>query len=297
MRSRSSSRLPTPRANEPGGRPPAGNPLHRERSAAGSAESAFNDLRAVITSTRNPLVARAVKLHRSKNRRRRGMTLLEGPNLLEAALRSGAVVERVFATVDDTAADGLMAGTGVPLHAVSAAVLERLATTEHPKGPIAIISTPRPSVLEPADTVVLMGVADPGNAGTLIRSAAAFGFQVGVSDGSVDVWSPKVLRAAAGAHFTTPIVPLGNEPLRRLREVGIAVIATTPQGSASTITLNGPAVALLVGSEPRGLDPAVVAAAEAVVTIPTTGRVESLNAGVAGSILMHEIAARRSARS
>ena len=271
-----------------------GNPLHRDQRLAARTESWHVAPRTVITSTRNPLVARAVKLHTSKERRRRGMTMLEGANLLAAAVRSGVVVERVFASAGDATAERLIVGTGVPLHAVSAAVLRRLAPTEHPKGPIAIISTPQPSTLRPADTVVLMGVADPGNAGTLIRSAAAFGFQVGVSEGCVDVWSPKVLRAGAGAHFSASIVPLGPEPLRRLRDVGVTVLATAPQGETGPITLNGPAVALLVGSEPRGLDPAAIAAVDAVITIPTTGRVDSLNAGVAGSILMYEIAKRRS---
>ena len=142
----------------------------------------------MIESTRNPRVVRAAKLHRVRNRRETGETLLEGPNVIGAALAAGLVPDLVFTLDRNTLADRA-AGAGSEVVSVTEAVMSKLAGTENPRGPVAIVAIPESGLVAPVDTIVLCGINDPGNAGTLIRSAAAFSFQVvatipvGYSDG------------------------------------------------------------------------------------------------------------------
>lgn len=240
-----------------------------------------------ITSVQNPAVVQTAKLHRARERRRRSQTLLEGPNLLRAAVAAGHRPEVVFALAGDDETGRLCVEAGLGLRIVSDAVLNRLALTASPRGPVAVLNVPEPSRLRPEDTLVLLGVADPGNAGTLIRSAAAFGFHVVVGRDTVDVWSPKTLRAGAGAHFAVAIGAVAASPVGELRSAGLAVAAAVPASGERIENVRRPA-ALLIGNEPGGLAPDVVASADAVVSIPMRESVESLNAAVAGSILMYE---------
>jgi TrmH family RNA methyltransferase len=241
----------------------------------------------LISSTRNPRVIAAAELHQARRRRETGRTLLEGPHLLAEAVAAGAHIDVVFA-LDPTELDefgGTITGDIVP---VTEAVLGRLAGTEHPRGPIAVLAVAPPEALRARDTIVLVDIADPGNAGTIIRTAAAFGFQVAVAGSTVDPWAPKVLRAAAGGHFRTQVSTLGD-PLAELAECGIAPLALMPGEHARLELLHtdGP-VALLVGSEAHGLRADLVARADGRVTLPMPGRIESLNAAVAAAIAMYE---------
>lgn len=244
----------------------------------------------MIESTRNPRIVAAAKLHKAKVRRDRGLMLLEGPHLLTAALDGGAEVETVFATQRDQLIERAEA-TGAEIVDVTDKVIGRLADTDKPRGPIAIVVQPEAARVATTDTVVLVGIRDPGNAGTLIRSAAAFGFQVVATAETVDLWSPKVLRAAAGAHFQTPIVTaVDSEELFRMDLTVVALLARSddrpdPDPAA------GP-IALLVGNEAQGLPKRLVAKAATTLTIPTVN-VESLNAAVAGSIAMFAVAQGR----
>lgn len=246
-----------------------------------------------ITSVRNAVVTETLKLHRARERRKRGSTILEGPHLLAAAAGSSNPLEIVLALPQDHETRRLCGEHGVELRTVSEAVLARLAPTEHPRGPITVMRMPEAAHLEAVDTVVLLGIGDPGNAGTLIRSAAAFGFRVAVGHDGVDVWSPKVLRAGAGAHFIVGISVLGADPVAELRSAGLVVTAATPKGGMAPAVPPGGAIALMIGNEPRGLPEDVVAGAEVAVSIPIAAGIESLNAGVAGSILMYERARTR----
>ena len=130
--------------------------------------------------------------------------------------------------------------------------------------------------------IVAWGVSDPGNCGTLIRIAAAFGYGYLSGPESADVWAPKVLRSAAGAHFSIAIGVA--ETLDQVRNGGRSVVASVARGGSTPGPLPA-AVAVLVGSEAHGLPESVVEASDERVTIPTTGGVESLNAAMAGAIL------------
>ena len=159
-----------------------------------------------------------------------------------------------------------------------------MSSTREAQSPVAVIPIPAGEVPPGGRVIVVWGLGDPGNFGTLIRSAAAFGFGVLVGPGSADVWSPKVLRAAAGAHFRTPIGIASD--LAAVRAGGRLIVATVPRGGEPPGRLPG-AAAVLVGSEPHGLPGDIVAAADLRVTIPMAAGTESLNAAVAGAIVAY----------
>ncbi len=145
--------------------------------------------------------------------------------------------------------------------------------------------------------LVLVGVADPGNAGTLFRIAEAAGATAVVSCAdAVDIWNPKCVRASAGSTFRVPHID-ADDPVacvHALRAAGMRVLACAAGGGASPddIDLRGD-VAVLLGSEAHGLPDVVVAAADTVVTVPMAGRVESLNVAMTGAVLAFESARQR----
>ncbi|MEX1043743.1 MAG: RNA methyltransferase [Acidimicrobiia bacterium] len=229
-----------------------------------------------VRSTRNPRVAEAVRLHRVRERRQFGLTLIEGPHLLTEARAGGADIVRVFGIGP--------AGDDPTWIEVTQEVLDRLAGTENPRGPVAVIRIP-PTAAVKRDHLSI-DVGDPGNGGTLIRTAAAFSLDVVFRPGSVDPWAPKVLRAAAGAHFRTSIGEIRPD---------VGTIATVARGGVAAdrlVDVLDPARtwSILVGSEPHGLAPEEVEAADVAMTIPMPGEIESLNAAVAGSIVAYEFA-------
>ena len=216
--------------------------------------------------------------------------LLEGPNLVEAALDGGVAIETVFATQRDQLIERAEAAGAVVLD-VTDKVLARLADTDKPRGPVAVAAVPDTPPVTRADTIAMVGISDPGNAGTLIRSAAAFGFQVVATADTVDLWSPKVLRSGAGAHFKTPVIT--DVAATDLLDLEMIVTALMPRddGRPDPDPATGP-IALLVGNEARGLPKELIDQAEATVTV-ATGNVESRNAAVAGSIAMFAVAQGR----
>jgi TrmH family RNA methyltransferase len=253
------------------------------------AESASN----VISSSRNSLIVAASKLHRSRERAHTGQTLIEGGHLLAAAVRGGLSPGPVFALEEDQQTAVFCRRHSLVLNVVEPRVLVRLAPTVHPQGPIAILDIPSFEPLAALDTIVLAGVADPGNAGTLVRSAVAFGFQVAMMPGTVDIWSPRVLRAAAGAHFALTFSRLAGDPLAELDRIGLQVHATLASGGSWPPQVADRPMAILVGSESHGLGDVLVRSADESLTIPVAPGVESLNVGVAGSLAMFEVARQR----
>jgi TrmH family RNA methyltransferase len=237
----------------------------------------------------------AARLHRARGRLEAGLTLVEGPHVLAEALSCGIRPETVFYLEEDGATPELIAawpGADVELVPVTPAVLARVAGTEHPRGPVAVIPVP---ATEPASgrDVVMIEVGEPGNAGTLIRSAAAFGFDVVFSPGAVDPWSPKVVRGAAGGHFHARLVDATS---LHGRAHLVSVVADGLSVDQAMSALDGPIV-LVVGNETRGAEPVRFGSTAVPVTIPMVASLDSLNASVAGSILMYEIAKHRAAFS
>lgn len=246
-----------------------------------------------VRSTRNPRVIEAIRLHRARRRAETGDTLLEGLHLLEEALRAGAPIRTVFVCEGDEVGFDLV--DKLEIVVVTDVVMKRLAGTQNPRGPVGIMTIPPDEQDDHRSLMVSWGVGDPGNVGTLIRSAAAFGLAFLSGPGTADPWSPKVLRAAAGSHFRTAIERRAVLSVGMLQARGFTVVASVVEGGDPPDCLAGPGrFALVVGEEGSGLPIGVVREADLMVTIPMPGHTESLNVAVAGSLLAYELASRRS---
>jgi TrmH family RNA methyltransferase len=244
-----------------------------------------------VESPRNPRVVEAVRLHHHQMRVETGRALLEGPNLLEEAVSAGAKVEVIFASPGDSRSAQTAFSVGADLVLVGERVLKRLATTEHPQSPVSVVVIPSMPMAASGHLVVAWGVGDPGNVGTLIRTAAAFGLGFASGPGSADPWSPKVLRSAAGGHFRSGVICV--ESLDRLRDGGRILVATVVRGGMPPMFLPfSRSLGILVGDEASGLPREVVQSCDLTVTVPMPGGTESLNAAIAGAIVAYEVAAR-----
>ncbi|MCZ9329376.1 TrmH family RNA methyltransferase [Nocardia farcinica] len=265
-------------------------------------------------SERNPRVVSAVKLHRAAHRRRTGLFLAEGANAVTAALDTGRVRELFYSAAAAEREHELVAtaaATGVRTTLVSDRAAEHLGETVTAPGLVAVceqIGVPLPEVLarDPRLLAVPVEIAEPGNAGTLIRVADAVGADGVVLAGhTVDPHNGKCVRASAGSLFHVPVVR-GREvvpTLDALHAAGLTLLATAADGEVvldeADEILAGP-VAWLFGNEAHGLDPAVAARADHRVRIPIHGRAESLNLAAAAAICLyasarvhHRDAARR----
>lgn len=237
---------------------------------------------------RNGQVIEAARLHRPRHRRATGHTLIEGPGLLEEALAGGITPIQVFALENDSTTSELMRDSDPDVTMVDEAALRRLAGTKTPRGPVAVIEIPPPANWTSENLLVSWGVSDPGNVGTLIRVAAAFDWGFAHFEGSADPWSPKTLRAGAGAHFRVAIAPVRS--LSELSDAGFQTVASVVSGGEAPSSFGGSArLALLIGEEAAGLPPPIVEAADRSVTIPMPGGFESLNAAVAAGVLVYAL--------
>ncbi len=244
-------------------------------------------------TSRNQRVVEAARLHRARERRETGRSLIEGPNLLAEAIAGGVLPRVIFALAGDEPSAALANLHGVTLVRVDEGALLRLAGTRTPRGPVAVFDVPGTvaSLADPPGVLVSWGVGDPGNVGTLIRTAAAFGWGFAHTPGTADPWSPKVLRAGAGAQFRAHPVPITE--LRDLETAGLVPVATVVEGGAPPDSLPGGRYAVLIGEEAAGLPDDVAAAASKRLTIPMPGGSESLNAAVAAAIVVYELSRRR----
>ena len=219
------------------------------------------------------------------------------------ALKSTATVDEVFAIPDAVTPEvrALVAKRGVPLVGVSEAVLGSLCDTTTPQGMAAVVRMGRAAVGEvPADAslvLVLAEVRDPGNAGTLVRSALAAGASAVVfTRGSVDPWHPKTVRATAGTLFHVPVIRAHafEETVFHLRAAGFVLIGAdaTSRRALDWVDLTR-RIAFVVGNEAWGLPSDMRHLLDEDVGIPMPGPVESLNVGIAGSILLFETVRQR----
>lgn len=230
---------------------------------------------------RSPAVVASAKLHRSRHRRETGLTLIEGPHLLAEAMAAGISISRVFVLAGDEAP----AVPGAEMIVVDRPGMERVAGTDTPRGPVAVIATPEPAIDISRNLLVAHGVSEPGNLGALVRTAAAFDWGFAWTPGSADPWSPKSLRAGAGGQFRVPVAPVqGIGDL-----TGWDLVSTVVSGGEDPAAIGPGHWAVLVGEEAAGLPPDVVAASDRVLTIPMPGGTESLNAGVAAAIVVYEL--------
>ena len=246
-----------------------------------------------ITSRQNPLIARLRKLGTDKKTRRvEGTFLCEGTKLVEEALKWGAELETLV----------VAEGTEPPVHLservrlveVPADVLKSVSTVETPQGMIAICRTPElapPEELASGRYLVLDGVQDPGNVGTVWRTADAFGAEgLVLLPGCAEPFAPKTVRATMGACFRLPVWEMELRTLVRLLDrAGLPLYATALR--ADTTDLRQACLhraAVVIGSEGRGVSAPVLSACKSTLKIPMRARCESLNAAVAASIVKWE---------
>ncbi|HXW52263.1 MAG TPA: RNA methyltransferase [Candidatus Acidoferrales bacterium] len=249
-------------------------------------------------------VRNARLLHQKKHRQQQRCFLVEGAQVLEEALAGNARIERVFAlpgAISEHLA-GSLRTAGAEIHDVDRRTIESLAQTQTPQPVVGVIRFLHRDIAElerlvpreaAASVLVLPDLADPGNAGTLIRSAAAFGANaVCVGAHAVEPYNDKVVRASIGALFRVPLLVYDDwlSFARHARAADLAIVGTAAEGSdVRSVTLPQRA-ALLVGQERRGLAGIPAEDLNLVVSVPQAPGIESLNASVAGSIVLYELA-------
>ncbi len=253
----------------------------------------------MITSVRNPLVKQIRKLHRTKGRREQNLLLLEGTHLLETASQTNCSLVTLCFTeqwqVRYPQLWRVISQKAQRIELVTPDVLQSMATTVNPDGVIATMVPPQGTQEAIADFrigLVLEKLQDPGNLGTIIRTAVATEVDgIWLSDNSVEVDNPKVLRSSAGAWFHVPMMVSADlsTVIKNYQQTGVQVIATLPTATQSywEIDLTQPTL-ILLGNEGAGLSQELVTLADKFVSIPLGKGVESLNVAIACALLLYE---------
>jgi TrmH family RNA methyltransferase len=259
----------------------------------------------IVQSKQN---ARLKELRRAltfPGREGRGLAGIEGPNLIEEALNAGLRITCVFAA---QGFEHLLEPLPIPpeteILLMKRELLDSALVTESPQPVAALVELPDwtwahilTTSQNPAPLViVLAGIQDPGNLGTIIRSAEAFGADGVVAlPGTVCGWNPKAIRASAGSMFRLPLINAGvPECFTNLREAGVRILTTTVHAAEpiDLVDLTVP-VALVFGNEGNGVPESIAAHADEPITISCPGAVESLNAAVAASVMLYEASRQR----
>ena len=241
-----------------------------------------------ITSLKNPKVAAWKALKDRKGRRESGCFLVEGRKMVEEALASAFDVETVLVQEGMELPDGLT----MPVYELPAHVLAAVCDTKTPQGIAAVVRMKEQSALG-KHIVVLDGVQDPGNVGTIIRTADAAGLDgVLLSTQCADVFSPKVLRATMGSIFRMNLRTTDDLPgeLTKLREKGYSILSSQLDGTPFYERQDvAERFALIIGNEGNGVSEQVQQTATHRVRLPMRGGAESLNAAIAAAIMMYEL--------
>jgi TrmH family RNA methyltransferase len=261
----------------------------------------------LVTSRANPRIKQLRLLADSaRERRQSGLTLLDGVHLVEAAGAAGLVPIELIVSEHGASQREITALLerlpAVPALMVPDSLFAEISPVDTPSGLLALISVPEvtPRDGSSASLVLLDGVQDPGNLGTIIRTAAAAGIRdVLLTTGCTQAWSPRALRAGMGGHFRLSVHERIEADLE-LRDFPGPIVATGVGPGAVALyerDLRGGPVAWLFGAEGAGLSAAVAALATEMVTIPMPGEVESLNVGAAVAICLFEQVRQRRATS
>lgn len=252
----------------------------------------------VITSRQHPLCKLVRSLGNARERRVRSLFVAPGGNAVTAALAARWPLERIVATPEDAADgwDAIARAADVPLVLAAPEILEYLGDVPSAPDVLAIARMPKAhdSAL-PASGLMLVldGIGDPGNVGTLLRSADAAGTMAAITtENSADAFGLKAVRASAGSVFHLPPLALSNRApdsiAARLQRENVPIIIAGAHGGVSCFELDWPEhCALVLGHETRGVSAEFESAATASVNIPMFGRAESLNVAAAGAVLMY----------
>lgn len=274
-----------------------------------------------ITSGDNRVFKEAVQLKQKKYRDERNKYIIEGPNLIREALRNGGEIKLVILSEDcgedifekEFIKEGFSPETAdIPMVMMPPGLFRRLSDTETPQGILAVVKkktyteeeffspTPGPDAAgrnAPSNIIVLDRLQDPGNIGTIIRTADAAGYLGAIlMKGTADIYSPKVVRAAAGSLFRLPVLfaETPEQAIFWLKRHGKTVVCTAIAGRMPYYDADlSENIALIIGNEGNGVCEEFAAKSDLLVTIPMEGTVESLNAAAAAAILMYESVRQR----
>jgi TrmH family RNA methyltransferase len=261
----------------------------------------------IVQSKQNARLKELRRALASPGRSESGLVGIEGPHLLGEALRTGLRIACVFAAEGpERLLDEISLPADVEVLQMPKELLRSALATETPQLVAALIEPPAwtwGNLLNNGSTpliLVLAGLQDPGNLGTIVRSAEAFG-SAGMLclPGTVHAWNPKAVRASAGSVFRVPILTASaSDAVIRLQEAGVRLFAAEVHSAepAHLVNLAQP-VALLIGNEGAGVPPNLAARADGAITIPCSGPVESLNAAVAASVLLYEASRQRASQN
>lgn len=253
----------------------------------------------ILTSIKNPLIKQIRKLQRSKERQKQNLLLLEGSKVIATAIELNYPLNTIFYTLEwqenHPQLSQKISLQQLPIQLVSPEVLSAIATTVNPDGIVAI--APRQTAKKPIISQTKLAIAverlqDPGNLGTIIRTAVATGVDsLWLSQDSVDFDHPKLLRASVGEWFRLPIdtTPDLLSTVKAHQQQGFQIIATLPQAKKTywELNLTVPSL-LLIGNEGAGLSSELADLAEQKVSIPVSNEVESLNAAIATALILYE---------
>jgi TrmH family RNA methyltransferase len=240
----------------------------------------------LITSPDNPRVKEVLRLRKSRERRRSGLFIAEGPREVERVRAAGLTVQATYFAPELVAWD--------EGEEVSARVLARMAYRAEPEGVLAVVQIPQRDI-PPAATLILIavGIEKPGNLGAMARTADAAGADaLLIGDANADPWNPNAIRASTGAVFTLPIAEVTLDDVRALSLQKIAAVVDAPRRYTEA-DLTRPS-AFIVGSEDEGLDDAWRTLADENVSIPMNPRTaDSLNAATSAGVLLFEAVRQR----
>jgi len=260
-----------------------------------------------ITSVSNQNIRQALEIKTRRSRYKHSAFLIEGPHLIEMALASGAGIKKVFFT---SAFQTIMETRGLlrnlakktgEIFEIADHIIGRLTDTETPRGIVAVVSY-QPLPIEKLHLggrdvfTVIDGIQDPGNLGTIIRTADAAGAEaVVILPGTSDVFTPKAIRSTAGSIFNIPIVYTDTAGLISWlgdRKIKLLVTAVDAEKSIYEADLKGP-LAMVFGNEAHGACATLKKAADLLLNIPIYGKAESLNVAASAAICLYEVVRQR----
>lgn len=248
----------------------------------------------IIHSRQNPVFRQALKLSESRRERlKSGLVLLSGTHLALSALHAGWSLQRLLLReghAGQPEVEEVVGRAGAPAVVLAGALFDEIEQMASPTGLLALATLPEPPALRRDGACVLLdGIQDPGNVGTILRTAAAAGIdQAWLGLGCADAWSPKVLRAAMGAHFAIPVIERVDCTAAMDAFTGPRAITTLDRAqSIYALDLRGDLL-LALGAEGRGVSDAVAERASLRVHIPMQAGVESLNVAAAAAVCLFE---------
>ncbi len=242
-----------------------------------------------ITSRKNPLLLHLKKLFSSRSYRYEQRQFAgDGTKLLAEAIRWGAELDTVVTTMDKMP---FSVPAGVRVVRVPADVMLSVSLMEAPQGCLFICRMPQAKAIQiPANCLILDGLQDPGNVGTILRTADAFQIPVILNDSCADIYNPKTVRASMGAVFRSQaMVASSEEIIAAAKRKGVTLYATALSNTAQSILEQPTQGAVVIGSEGSGVSSVFLQAAEKHLIIPMNPNCESLNAASAATVILWEM--------